>query len=313
MTPFYPAHRPTRRRFLTIASAAALSLPLAGRAGAATLREWRGIALGAEARLILDHPKADSLIAAAREEISRLEAVFSLYRAESELSRLNATGQLDAPSTDMVALLSLAGLAHEATGGLFDPTVQPLWAAYATAAAEGRALPEADRKAAQALTGWRGVTVTPDRVVLARPGMALTLNGIAQGYITDRVAARLAGLGAGDLLCSMGEIAAIGHAPDGGPWPVTLTDGQRIGLSNRALASSAPSGTAFDAAGRLGHILDPQTGLPSAAPVSLVSVSAPSAAVADALSTAGCLMTRPELDRAAARFDAVRIEAFDAA
>lgn len=301
-----------RRRFLMIASASALALPFAARATPAP-RQWRGIALGAEARLILDHPDADRLIAAALEELSRLEAVFSLYRPDSELARLNATGRLDAPSTDMIELLSLAGLAHRATGGRFDPTVQPLWAAHARAGAEGRALTDDDRRAGLALIGWDGVTVAPDRVVLARPGMALTLNGIAQGYITDRVAARLRVLGAGDLLCSMGEIAALGHAPDGGSWPVTLTDGTALRLTNRALASSAPLATAFDAAGSEGHILDPQTGRPSAQRLSLVSVSAPSAAVADALSTAGCLMSRADLARAAARFDGARIEAFDPA
>ena len=81
-------------------------------------------------------------------------------------------------------------------------------------------------------------------------------------------------------------------------------------LSGRCLASSAPRATAFDQAGRLGHILDPRTGVPSDRDLALVSVSAPSAALADALSTAGCLMARADLDRSAARFAEVRIEAY---
>ncbi|WP_134726733.1 FAD:protein FMN transferase [Paracoccus luteus] len=301
----------TRRRFLTIASAAAL-VPLAGRAApAAPVTQWRGVALGAEARLILAHPDADRMVAAALDELARLEAIFSLYRPGSELMRLNQAGALDAPSAEMVELLSLAGLVHRATGGRFDPTIQPLWAAYAQAGAAGRAPTAADRAAALARTGWEGVALAPGRVALDRPGMALTLNGIAQGYVTDRVSARLTGMGMTDLMCAMGEIAATGHAPDGGDWPVTLTNGRAVPLRGRALASSAPRATCFDRAGRLGHIIDPRSGLPSDRPLALVSVSAPSAALADALSTAGCLMTRPELDRAAAAFDGVRVEAFD--
>lgn len=301
----------TRRRFLTIASAAALA-PLAGRAApAGPITDWRGTALGAEARLILAHPDAERMVAAALDELARLEAIFSLHRPGSELMRLNATGTLDAPSTEMVALLTLAGLVHDASGGLFDPTIQPLWALHATAAAEGRTPTAAERAAALSRTGWGGVAVEPARVTLARPGMALTLNGIAQGYVTDRVAARLAGMGMTDLMCEMGEIAALGRAPDGRPWPVTLSNGRPVPLSGRTLASSAPRATCFDQAGRLGHIIDPRTGQPSDRALALVSVSAPSAALADALSTAGCLMTRSDLDRAVAAFADVRVEAFD--
>ena len=297
-----------RRRFLTIASAAAL-LPAAGRAAAPRITDWRGIALGAEARLILAHPDSDRLVAAALDELARLERIFSLYRRDSELARLNAAGVLDAPSNELVELLALAGLVHDATGGVFDPSIQPLWAAYAAAGAEGRAPTDPERTAALARVGWEGVTVDPGRITL-RPGMALTLNGIAQGYITDRVAARLAALGLSDLLCEMGEIAALGHAPGGTAWAARLSSGEPVPLSGRCLASSAPRATAFDQAGRLGHILDPRTGVPSDRDLALVSVSAPSAALADALSTAGCLMARADLDRSAARFAEVRIEAY---
>ncbi|MFD1810237.1 FAD:protein FMN transferase [Gemmobacter lanyuensis] len=59
------------------------------------------------------------------------------------------------------------------------------------------------------------------------------------------------------------------------------------------MATSAPLGTTFDAAGRVGHILNPLTGLAGAAQWRGVSISAPSAALADALSTAACLMEGP--------------------
>ena len=300
--------RLNRRRFILIGSAAALG---AGHARAATpVREWRGIALGAEARLILDHPDADRMIAEARAELSRLEAIFSLYRTDSALARLNATGRMDLPPSELLEVLALSGLVYDATDGLFDPTVQPLWQAHAVAGAAGRLVTEEERDTALALVGWKNVEVTDGAVVLARPGMALTLNGIAQGYITDRVAARLRTLGLTDVLVEMGEIRAMGHAPDGGPWPVKLADGTPVPLTDRALASSAPRGTTFDAAGSVGHIISPLTGRSSQSPWALVSVSARQGAVADALSTAGCLMDdEAALQTAVSRFVGARVEA----
>ena len=77
-----------------------------------------------------------SLLRETAAELRRLEAIFTLYRAESELSRLNRDGYLLAPSPEMLAALDLAGRVHVATGGRFDPTVQPLWRAYAAGDAQ---------------------------------------------------------------------------------------------------------------------------------------------------------------------------------
>lgn len=295
-----------RRRFLAISAAAAIASP----ARAAPLTQWRGVALGARATIALAHPEAERIISAARDEIARLEGIFSLYRSDSALSRLNARGALAAPPPELIECLSLAGAVHRATGGAFDPTVQPLWAAYAEAGAAGLPLDDRARRAALALTGWRGVTLAPARIALARPGMALTLNGIAQGYIADRVAALLAAEGLRDILIDTGEIRALGGRPDGGAWPVRLAGTRtEVALRDRAIATSAPLGTVFDAAGRTGHILDPRSGLPAPAHRPQVSVTAGSAALADALSTALCLLEGAAADRALAAFPDCRLVA----
>lgn len=277
-----------RRRFLTI-TAGALAASATG-LQARPIRQWKGTALGADAMIALDHPDFDRLVKASLAEIARLEQIFSLYRSNSELSRLNDTGQLDAPSLDMVACLDLCRDVHRVTGGLFDPTIQPLWAAYADAETLAGTVPS-DRQIAQALglVGWEGVRVDSQRIEL-RPGMALTLNGIAQGFVADRVAELLRAQGVENVLVNTGEIHAVGHSPDGQPWPVTIRDGKGLGLQDRALATSAPWGTVFDNAGRLGHIIDPRTGRPAPSVWRQVSVSAGSAAIADAVSTAACLM-----------------------
>lgn len=296
----------TRRRFLSIAAGlpALAALP----ARAADLYRWHGIALGAEAEILLAHPDAPAITARAAAEIDRLEGIFSLFRTDSALSRLNATGTLEAPPFELLQCLALSGRAHASTAGLFDPTVQPLWALYATRFAAGGSPSAQDLTQTLAQVGWQGVTLDEARITL-RPGMALTLNGIAQGFIADKVADLLRTEGLTDVFVNTGEMRAVGHAPDGAPWPVHLTTGGLVPLADRALASSSALGTTFDQAGSVGHILHPLTGLPAQPRWKLVSVSAPSAAVADALSTAACLMPdRASVEAALQAFDGARLE-----
>ena len=139
--------------------------------------------------------------------------------------------------------------------------------------------------------------------------MALTLNGIAQGYIADRVAQMLMDKGLTNVLIDTGEFRALGPHPDGRAWPVTLATGGEVPLDTRALATSAPLGTTFDEYTRVGHIIDPRTGRPTRSNWREISVSAASAAVADALSTAACLLeTRDEIDTFVAQFQNAHVE-----
>ncbi len=286
----------TRRRFLAVTSAACLM----SQVSAAQAYRWRGVALGAQATILLDHPDAEALTARAVAEIDRLENVFSLYRTQSALMRLNAEGRLDAPDFELLECLSLAGRVHAATGGAFDPTVQPLWATHAEARAEGRAPDPAALALAATKVGWDKLSFDTDQIRLA-PGQALTLNGIAQGYIADKVADLFRAAGVRDVLVDTGEIVAMGDANGQTGWPVSIrgTD-TALALSGRALATSAVMGTVLDAEGTVGHILDPRTGETAQGVWAQVSVSADRAAVADALSTGLVVMSSAEAARAAA-------------
>lgn len=290
----------TRRRFLTITAVAA-TLP---GALAAAPRHWTGQALGARTSIRLDHTDAPAITARCLAEIDRLENILSLYRADSALSQLNRTGRLDGPPFELLECLSLAGAVHRASGGAFDVTLQPLWALWAETAVQNRRPTPAERRAALAHGGWDDVRLSEGRITL-RPGMALTLNGIGQGYVADRVAALLEAEGLTDILIDTGEMRALGDRP----WPVRLDGGGSVPLSARALATSVPRGMCFDAGGRDGHILDPRTGGPASSPWASVSVSAPSAALADALSTAACLTPdRAGLEAMMAAFPMARLE-----
>ncbi len=304
---------PTRRRFLSISAA---TMALTGQAFAKPpVARWQGRALGAPASLQLvglEAWDAAPLFAALQKEILRLERIFSLYRADSALSRLNRAGQLRAPPPDLLALLGTCGHLNAASEGAFDPTIQPVFVQQAIAAEEGRALSDANFSAAIASVGWDGVRFDAQSVTLLRPGAALTLNGIAQGYITDRIADLLRGEGYGDVMVDMGEIAARGTRADGGRWRAGIADPQgvllkRLTLTDRALATSAPKGTVLDAAGRVGHIFDPQTGQEAGA-CAITSVSSPGATLADGLSTALCVLPRARHRAFVARFPEARIE-----
>ncbi len=297
-----------RRRFLGIlAASAALLGPTTLSAALRSPKDlpepviWRGIALGADAELQLLHPDrahAQRLIRQAVAEVHRLEKIFSLYREDSALVHLNRTGRLDAPPMDLRRLLSQSQHFSELTGGSFDPGVQALWALYARQLADGRPLPPdpAALQAALARVGWRDIHIDERAIVLGRPGMALTLNGIAQGYITDRVTELLRANGLDHALVDMGEARAIGNPHSGRPWRAGIADPlapdrllETVDLQDQALATSSGQGTPLDAAGRFTHLFDPHTGQATPRWRS-VTVRAPDATTADALSTAFSLM-----------------------
>ncbi len=296
----------TRRRFIGISAAAAgLALMPFGAMAAmpAEAVRWHGRALGASAELIVHHhdrEQAGRLVARAATEIARLERIFSLYMPDSALSTLNRQGALASPPAELVDVLEKAREVWTLSAGAFDPTIQPLWLAYAghfsmpdpDPAGPSRAAIEA----ALALVGLDKVGFNRDRVAFSRPGMALTLNGIAQGYITDRVVELLRAGGVESTLADIGEIRALGRRPDGSPWRVGVAGSDEpIELVDRAIATSSASGFRFGGEGSPGHILDPRSGLAECRHET-VSVLAPEAATADALATAFCLMTTARIE-----------------
>lgn len=276
-----------RRRFITVSAAAMV----ADAVQASPLR-WQGRAMGADVSLVLQGGTQADLDAAVA-KIRRLEGLFSIYDPTSELSRLNKNGG-GKLSPQTAQLLALCDQIYMQTGGLFDPTVQPVF----RAALLGRALP-------WDLVGWNKVRLDKDYLHLSQ-GQEMTLNGIAQGYATDRVRDLLASRGFTRALVSVGEHSAIG-----GPFRLGLQDPEHGLLAVRTLTDSAvatSSPSAMQITGAVAHIFDPAG---TVGPLwSTVSVEAKSAALADGLSTALCMVPR---DQAAqiARATGTRITLID--
>ncbi len=275
--------RLTRRRFLLAAAAASVL----GRVRPERW-EWRGSALGAEARIVLTGPRdqAEATLAEVVAEIDRLEDIFSLHRAHSQLSRLNAQGVLAAPSRDLRDALAASARWKRLTGGAFDPAVQPLWQHWAEAA-EAPAEAALDRVLARVRAAEIGLAA--GRVTLS-PGAALTLNGIAQGIVADRVTGLLVRRGFTAPLIDTGEMRLSGPERR----PVDLPEaGLRLHLAEVAVATSTPGALRFDPSGRRHHLFDPLSG-DSPGWWRSVTVIAATAEAADALST-GFAVSPPEL------------------
>ena len=294
----------SRRRALTLFGAAA-GCTLVAKNGAIALPEgaslytWEGTALGAPAKLTLAHydrSAAQTIVTTAIDEIERLERVFSLHRADSDLSILNREGHIETPAADLLNLLSSSSRFGDQTNGAFDVTVQPLWLLFSEHFSKQPGIQtgpsNADIKSALDLVDYRKIDTTGGGVHFAKPGMAVTLNGIAQGYITDRVADLLRDQGISQVLVEFGETRALDDHPDGRPWRIGLASPQdpnqtteTIELVDESVATSAGSGTILGGGGRYHHLFDPRTGKPATHHVS-ASVITKRATTADAMSTA---------------------------
>lgn len=306
----------SRRRFIKIA-ACSTSFVAAGslftRVEAASYRTpitWRGMALGAEAQIQLYH---DDLVFVAAQiercqsEINRLENLFSLYRKTSAVSLLNKHGVLAEPSIDMIELLSKTKPFSALSGGAFDVTIQPLWQLYADHFAGDDPDPagpdDHQISAILKLVGSEKMDISATEIRFSKSGMGITLNGIAQGYMTERIGDLLRRAGFENVLVHLGESQAMGGHPDGRPWMVGIpvpsgTDEllATIPLKDQALATSGGYGSPLSADGRHHHLLDPRSGR-SANLHRSVSVIAPGATDADMLSTALSILP---IDKAAA-------------
>jgi thiamine biosynthesis lipoprotein len=234
--------------------------------------------------------------------VDQLEDQLSVFREHSEISRLNrhAGDEPIVVEPRLFGLLEGALAIHAATAGAYDVTVGPLSRLWGFTRRAG-AVPDAhELAAARALVGSQALELDASlhAARLANPGMEINLGSIGKGYTLDRCAQLLTEAGIDDFLLHGGNSSVLARgahmalSPLEG-WRVGLRDplrpDRRVGqlrLNDRALATSG-SGTQFfmHEGRRYGHILDPRTGWPAQGVFS-TSVLAPTAAEADALSTA---------------------------
>ena len=262
----------------------------------------RTTAMACDFDVILNPEGPSSQIEAASEALDLvhvLEQQLSVYRDDSELSRLNQTtpGQLTAVDAELFTLLLRSKVIAEQTGGAFDPTAGALIRLWAKCRKAGRIPSEPEIDAALSLCGVTHVVFDDQKqeVGFQRAGIEFNLGAIGKGYAVDRAGECLLKKGVENWLVHGGRSSILAHGSHGGHsgWPVGLRNPllpdkpfATLLLQDEALATSGTAVQWFRHAGRrYGHILDPRTGWPVETLLS-VSVIATDSALADALSTA---------------------------
>jgi thiamine biosynthesis lipoprotein len=245
---------------------------------------------------------------AAFDLLESLEQQMSVYRPDSELSRLNRVAASTPVRVEpgLYGLLRFAGDLGAETGGAFDITAGALIRCWGFLQRQGR-VPAADElERARAASGWQNVVFddSESTVAFKRPGVELNLGAIGKGYALDEMARKLRDAGLRNFMVHAGHssILACGNSSAGAGWEVRVKDprGSEAGLGSvrldeRSLSTSGTGQQFFTEGGRrFGHILDPRTGWPSETNV-LCSVLAESAARAEALSTALFVMSESEV------------------
>jgi FAD:protein FMN transferase len=268
-------------------------------------------ALGTQVEITALHSKeakAAEGVKAAFAELEQVEEVMSLYRPHSQLCRLNREGILRRPHPFLVEVLTAARELSEKSGGKFDVTIQPLWKLHESAARQNRLPSAAELAAAIEHVDWRKLEISKSLIRLQRPGMAVTLNGIAQGYAADRAKAALQEHGVEHALINTGELTSLGSKSAGQPWRVGIQHPRHedayialADLDGRCLATSGDYAATFGHDRNRHHILDPDTGASAAGFVS-VSIAAPSGLLADGLSTAAFVLGPAEGERLVHQF-----------
>jgi thiamine biosynthesis lipoprotein len=267
------------------------------------MHEWKQefSALGSQCMVLLhaeDKADARAAAAAAMQEIARIEARYSRYRTDSELSRINGAAKAGASievDDETAGLIDYAFACYRKSDGLFDISSGPLRRAWDFSS--GR-LPAGE--AIAALLPRIGLDKVRWRSPLLRfsvPGMELDLGGIGKEYAVDRAAGICIALGIRHGLVDLGgDIRAIGKAPDGAPWFIGIRHPRRpetamatVALDSAALATSGDYERFIEVGGRrYCHILDPRSGWPAEG-LRSVSVIAEDCLVAGSLATIAML------------------------
>ena len=289
---------PDRRQCLRVALGLGATLltghAAAGRGGALQWRDRALIGFGTTLWLRAAHAdvqRVEAGLDAAVQAIRHVERQMSLFDESSALCQLNSDGRLRAADPDLLRVLRLAQHVAAGSQGAFDITVQPLWQAWESARRSGAVATAGALRSARRQVDWRAIRLDGVDVFLQRPGMALSLNGIAQGYAADLARARLQAHGIAHALLDTGEWSAWGQGPEAAPWrlvveepvlPDQFLEGLQLVSDGRAVATSSDSHSVFSADRRHHHIIDPRTGYSPTA-WSSVTVLAHSCALADAL------------------------------
>ncbi|WP_437854897.1 FAD:protein FMN transferase [Sorangium sp. So ce363] len=238
-------------------------------------------------------------------EIRRLEGLMTTWRPDSELSRVNAAAGKGAVevSPESLAVIEKSLWISERSEGVFDVTFEAMHGLWKFDEDIDDNVPrKEDVERARALIDHRQIKIDRARrtVMLGKPGMRMSLGGIAKGYAVDAAARvlRVEGL-TSFFVQAGGDLYIAGKKPDGSPWRAGVRD-PRGKDANDYFAMIEVEDHAFSTAGdyersfikdgrRYHHIIDPRTGFPATGSRS-VTIWAKDALTADAVDDAAFIL-----------------------
>lgn len=267
--------------------------------------------------------RAEAAIDRAFGVIDRFGEKIDFFKSTSELSEINRNAGIRPVkvSPETFEVIEAAIRTARLSDGAFDPTIGPiirLWDFY-----HKKKPSDAEVRARLPLVNYRNVVLRKERltVFLKKKGMLLDLGGIAKGFAADLASADLqaSGIGAG-IVAIAGDIRAFGKKPDGKPWNIGVKNPRQKGKDDELFARVRLTDKAISTAGdyersfmvgnvRYHHILDPKTGFPASASIS-VSVISDKGVLSDGFDNA-VFVLGPEKGLALVRkmgFDAIMID-----
>lgn len=261
------------------------------------------LAMGTYVSMTLIHTsrdKADEAVGLAFEEIDRLTGLMNRFDDGTAVGQLNREGFLKGIPPEVAEVVDRALTYYRLSHGTFDISVKPVVDLFREKLARGRNTPPTDTELKEVLTrvGSDKIELNGRVIRFKQPGMGITLDGIAKGYIVDKASRILVDHNIENhLINAGGDIRTRGVRKDKRPWTVAIQDPQKkerypdiIKMTNGAIATSGDYEIYYDREKMFHHIIDPRTGLSPHTNTS-VSVRATTAIEADALSTGVFIMT----------------------
>ena len=248
--------------------------------------------------------RGEEAVEAAVQEVERLDALLSTGSAESEVSRINASGEGDL-SEDTEKILSEGLTIWKQTGGLFDVTIYPLMQLWGFPTGNYHVPTEEELKQTMSLVDSSEVILDGNHVTLGEK-QKMDLGGIAKGYTSNRIMEIFQEYGVTSAMVSLGgNVQTLGKKPDGTDWQVGIQNpdnvqGDLLGavaVQDQAVITSGGYERYFEENGQTYiHILDPRTGCPAESGLTSVTIVSSNGMLADALSTSLYIMGLDEAE-----------------
>jgi FAD:protein FMN transferase len=258
--------------------------------------------MGTFVSMTLIHPsrdRAEEAMGLAFAEIDRLTGLMDRFKSITPVGELNKEGSLKGSPPEVVGVVKDALAFYRVSKGAFDISVAPVVDLFKQRLGSGDKRPPTEAEIRKVLTrvDARSIVLERETIRFRKPGMAITLDGIAKGYIVDQAAALLAKNNINNFLINAGgDIRTKGQRQDRKPWAIAIQDPHKkkqypdiIQMSDGAVATSGNYEVYFDQEKMFHHIVNPRTGMSPHADAS-VSVIAPTTMEADALSTSVFVM-----------------------